>query len=143
MYYSRSVIVVITGLIIVAATALGAKAWLSVPPPPVPTTSTADELYQQELAVAQRTCNKVNLIIGEGTVEGPFTVEECIEPNKKCQERWGQHVVWAGAANGEVPVCSCDEGYIWNNNDGTTGTSYGPGLTLDTISASGRCVLRQ
>jgi len=30
---------------------------------------------------------------------------------------------------------------MWVNNiDGTTGTSYGPGLTLDTISAPGRCV---
>ena len=130
----------IIGSLIIAAVALIAT-WRMEPPPPISTAPTADELYRQELVVAQRTCDKVNRIIGE-TVEGPFTADECIEPNRSCAARRGPHAVWAGAADSDnVPICSCDEGYMWVNNiDGTTGTSYGPGLTLDTISAPGRCV---
>lgn len=132
------------GLVIIAATALGAKTWLVVPTPPLIQAPTADELYQEEIVVAQRTCDKVNRIIGDGTVEGLFTAEECIGPNRSCVKRRGPHAVWAGAADSDnVPICSCDEGYIWVNIDGTTGISYGPGVTLDTISAPGRCVARQ
>lgn len=131
----------IIGLLIIAA--LGAKL-LYTPMPPISTAPTPAELYQEELAVTQRTCDKINRIIGDGTIEGPFTADECIEPNRSCVERWGSHAVWAGAADSDnVPICSCDEGYIWVNIDGTTGTSYGPGVTLDTISAPGRCVARQ
>lgn len=133
----------VIGLAVVTATAYGAPQ-LFTPKPPISPAPTADELYQQEFSVAQRTCDKVNRIIGDGTVEGPFTASECIEPNRSCEKRRGPHSVWAGAADSDnVPICSCDEGYIWVNIDETTGTSYGPGLTLDTINAPGRCVARQ
>ena len=139
---SKTIKRIATGLLIVAATVLGAKIWFPVPTSLISIAPTADEIYQEELAVAQRTCDKVNLIIGDGTVEGPFTAEECIEPNRSCARRWGPHAVWSGAADGDnVPICGCDEGYIWQNTDGTTGTSYGP-VTLDTISALGKCVAR-
>ena len=127
--------------IIIAATAWVAYSVLYTPAPPLTTALTADELYQEELAVAQRTCDKVNRMIGGGSVGGPLTAEECIEPNRSCQRRWGSHSVWAGAADGDnVIICSCADGYEWLNTDGTKWTSYSTGVTLTVISAPGECV---
>lgn len=125
------------GLLIVAATAYGAYA----PTPPVSTAPTADELYQKELAIAQRICEKAKIIAAGSEPE--ITIEECLEENARCENQLGQNAVWTGPAPGGFPTCTCDEGYNWLNDDGTTGTSYGPGLTLDTISAPGRCVAQQ
>ena len=122
------------GLVIIAATALGAKEWLSVPTPQI---STANE----ELAVAQRVCDKANKISEGLTNDPPFVAIDCIEPNRECEKRWGQHSVWAGASDGSnTPICSCDQGFMWRNNDGTLGTSYGTNETFSFISAPGRCI---
>jgi len=140
----RFVLVSIVGLLIIAATVLVASQWLYTPQPPLIPAPTSAELYQEELAVAQRTCDKVNRMIGGGSVGGPLTAEECIEPNRSCVKRRGPHAVWAGAADGDnVIICSCADGYEWLNTDGTKWTSYSTGVTLTVISAPGECVARQ
>lgn len=133
----------VAGLLIVAV-ALGAK-WLYTQQSqtsvvPVPTAPTADEIFQQELAVAQRICEKAK-IIAAGS-EPPITLEECLEENARCENQLGPHAVWTGPAPGGFPTCACDENYHWVNNDGTTGVSYGE-VTLNVIGGPGKCVARQ
>lgn len=148
-------------LIIIAATALVAG-WLVAPKPPIsPTSSTSasnNEITHQvpstvssttpaeELAAAQRVCASVNKLMADtgGTITPPLTVADCIAANQDCEQRWGAHSVWAGSSDANnLPTCSCDEGYQWLNNDGTIGTSYGPGENYDFISGPGRCIARQ
>lgn len=136
--YIKHPLLYVLGLGIVAATALIAT-WRVEPAPPISIIPTADEL---ELEVAKRVCEKAQIIAAGSEPE--ITLEECLEENARCENKLGPHAIWAGPAPGGFPTCTCDQGFKWVNNiDGTTGTSYGPGLTLGTISAPGRCVARQ
>jgi hypothetical protein len=112
--------------------------------PRTPKVLSADELYQLQLAVAQRTCDKVNKLTDGLSNDPPLTASDCIPPNQYCGRTWGADAVWAGSSdeNG-TPVCSCDEGYIWRNDDGTIGTSFGTSETFNFISAPGRCARQQ
>ena len=61
--------------------------------------------------------------------------------DESCEQRWGAHAVSSGASDSDnVPICSCAAGYMWHNDDGTIGTTYGPGEQYDFISAPGKCV---
>lgn len=67
------------------------------------------------------------------------------EADQNCRDRWGdKNVIWAGASDSELaPICSCAKGYIWQNSDGTVGTSFGTSGAYDFISAPGRCIEQQ
>ena len=120
--------------ILVAAVFLGVMIWY-------PKTLTPENAYQLQLAGAQRTCDKVNKLTDGLSNDPPLTAADCIPPNQYCGKKWGANAVWAGSSdeNG-APICSCDDGYIWHNDDGTVGTSYGTSETYDFISAPGKCV---
>lgn len=112
--------------------------------PATPKVLTAKEVYQLQLAVAQRTCDKVNKLTDGLSNDPPLTAADCIPPNQYCVRTWGTDAVWAGSSdeNG-APICSCDDGYIWHNDDGTIGTSYGTSETFNFISAPGKCIRQQ
>lgn len=130
----------IVGMFIVAAVALGAKWLLYTPTPLIPIVPTADEIYQQELEVAKRVCEKAK-IIAAGS-EPAITLEECLEENARCENKLGLHAIWTGPAPGGFPTCTCDKNYKWVNDDETTGVSYGT-VVLNLAGGSGRCVARQ
>lgn len=112
--------------------------------PTTPKVLTTEEVYQLQLAVAQRTCDKVNKLTDGLSNDPPLTAADCIPPNQYCGQKWGADAVWAGASDGNgTPICSCDDGDIWLNDNGTIGTSYGTSETYDLISAPGRCVNQQ
>lgn len=133
--------------IVIAATAWAAYSLLHAPTPPitpVATALTADELYQQELVAAQRTCVKVNKLLGDMTVEGPFTEEECLSANRSCVRRWGPHAVYDGATDSNnLNICACDANYEWLNIDGTIGITLRDGSVFNIIDGLGRCVVQQ
>ena len=139
------------GLLIIAATALGAT-WRVEPTPPIATAPTADEQYQQELTEAEaiRTCGVYGKPQNERTseIDGTVPLDECIQVNRSCQALWGPHAVWAGAARSVfdeagneqlIPRCKCDKGYEWLNTDGTIGGKSIPFV----IDGSGKCVVPQ
>lgn len=145
---------VVVGLIIIAATALGAKAWLVVPTPSTSTELTTAELYQEEVAEAIRTCGVYGKPQEERTTEidGTVPLEECIQVNRKCRALRGPHAVWNGSARSDfdeagneelIPNCSCDKGYEWLNTDGTIGITMDDGSVWNIIDGPGRCVARQ
>lgn len=137
----------IVGLVIIAATAYGATR-LYAPKPSISVAPTADELYQQELAVAQRTCDKVNKISDGLTFEGgPLVAIDCIDMNRSCVKRWGQHAIWNGTSRSTdneqlIPNCSCDDGYDWLNTDGSIGVTLGTSV-FNMIDGPGTCVVQQ
>lgn len=121
------------GLVVIAVAVLGVFVF-NTPRLQTPTAN--------ELSVAKRVCDSVNKIMGNTAYEGnPLTASDCIPSNQYCEQKWGVNAVWAGSSdeNG-APICSCDDGYIWHNDDGTIGTSYGTNKSYDFISAPGRCV---
>lgn len=118
---------------LVIAVVFGAMIWY-------PKTLTAENAYQLQLVVAQRTCDKVNKLTNGLSNDPPLTADDCIQPNQYCELKWGANAVWAGASDEHGnPTCSCDEQYVWHNTDGTIGTTFGK-ETYDFISAPGRCV---
>jgi|GEM_PF-5019973 len=144
MTYKTVVIV----LAIVTATALGARAWLVVPPPPLTPSPTAAEL---EIAEAIRTCGVYGKPQEDRTseIDGTVTLEECIQVNRKCQALWGDHSVWNGTARSDfdeagneqlIPNCKCDKSYEWLNADGTVGITMDDGRVFNIIDGHGKCV---
>lgn len=131
---------IVVGLLIIAATVLIASQQLYTPKPPVSTAPTSAE--QQKLEIAERVCEKAQ-IIAAGS-EPAITLEECLEENARCEDKLGPHAIWTGPAPGGFPTCTCDkeEGYVWQNTDGTIGVSYGT-VVLNLAGGSGQCVKRQ
>lgn len=137
MHYPRSIVVIIPGLLIIAATAYGA-AQLIAPKPPIQTNTTAvipkssipsPTLSQSEVAVATRVCTKMQKIVAGLGMTPPLQLSDCIEADRACVKLWGLHSVWAGAADqNNVPYCDCDTGYSW---------LYG------STPGTGKCVVEQ
>lgn len=144
----------VIGLAIIAATALGAKAWLSVPTPPTSTALTVDEIYQQEVEEAIRTCGVYGKPMEERTTEidGTVPLEDCIQVNRSCRARLGSHAVWSGTVRSDfdeagneqlIPNCSCDDGFEFLNTDGSIGITMDDGSVWNIIDGPGKCVARQ
>jgi len=100
------------GLVIVTATALGAKVWLSVPKPPTSITEQSPENRSCEERYGPHA-------IWNGTARSVFD-----------------------EANNEqlIPNCSCAEGYQWINTDGTIGLTLADGSSYNIIDGPGECV---
>lgn len=142
----------IIGLVIIAAATYGATL-LYAPTPPVAAVAmapTVDDLYQQEVAEAIRTCGVYDKPEKDRTTEidGTIPLDACIQENRSCQALWGAHAVWSGASQSTfdeagtehmVPNCSCDKGYEWLNTDGTIGVTSGTSV-FNIIDGPGRCV---
>lgn len=137
------------GLLIIAASALVATLRIE-PAPPISTAPTADELYQEEIAEAIRTCGIYGKPKEERTTEidGTVPLEECIEVNRECRARLGPHAVWSGTARSVfdeagtedlILNCKCDKGYEWLNPDGSIGVTSGT-MVFNMIDGPGRCV---
>ena len=148
------IILSVVGLVIIVATVLVAG-WLYTPTPPIATTTalTADELYQQEVAEAIRTCGVYDKPQNERTseIDGSIPLDDCIAENKSCQAIWGPHSVWSGMSQSTfdeagketlVPNCKCDKGYEWLNIDGTIGVTSGTSV-FNMIGGPGKCVVQQ
>ena len=150
----KSLLLSLVGIAVVTATALGAKTWLAVPEPPTSIAPTADEIYQEEVAEAIRTCG----VYGKpqedriSEIDGTIPLEDCIQVNRECRARLGDHAVWSGTArsvfdeegNEElIPNCSCDSGFEYLNTDSTVGITMDDGSVFSIIDGPGRCVARQ